>query len=58
MSYVPHMSASKILTCVACLGLALLFGGVIFLVQLSFNPPVTTSTHADTFQHLDAPRLG
>jgi len=47
MSYVPHMSTSKILTGVACLGLALLFGGLIFMVQLSFHPPVATSTHAD-----------
>jgi hypothetical protein len=41
MSYVPHMSISKILTYLACLGIALLFGGMIFLVQLSLNPPIS-----------------
>jgi hypothetical protein len=43
MSYVPHMSTSKILTGLACLGIAVLFGGFIFLVQLSLNPPVATA---------------
>jgi hypothetical protein len=40
MSYVPHMSTSKILTYLACLGIAVLFGGFTFLVHLSLNPPL------------------
>jgi hypothetical protein len=42
-SYVPHKSIGKILTGLACLGIALLFGGLIFLVHLSLNPPVETT---------------
>ena len=40
MSYVPHMSTSKIVTWLACLGIAVLFGGFTFLVHLSLNPPL------------------